>query len=365
MSKLRVGILGLPNVGKSTLFNALTKSASAAAANYPFCTIEPNVGVVEVPDKNLPRLAEVVSPEKIIPAVVEFVDIAGLVKGASKGEGLGNKFLSHVRESDALAEVIRFFEDPDVTHVAGKVDPKDDKETIETELIFSDLATVEKALSTAKAGSKSGDKKKIAEADFLSRLESTLAEGKMANTVEPKNEDEEEYLKKLQLLTSKKIIYIANVGEKLLGKITESEVAERLGVDTSEVIILSAKLESELMDLSDEEKKELLSDYNISEPGLSLLAKKAYDILSLQSFYTAGKKEVRAWTVVKNSTAPQAAGRIHTDFEKAFIRAEISNIEDFIRLGGWSGVRDGGALRTEGKDYIMKEGDVCYFLTSA
>lgn len=362
MSKLRTGILGLPNVGKSTLFNALTKSAQAQAANYPFCTIEPNVGIVEVPDERLQKLAEVVNPDRILPATVEFVDIAGLVRGASKGEGMGNKFLAHVREADALVEVVRFFENDDIHHVDGKIDPKSDKETIETELILADLETISKRGQKADADRKSGDKKKIMIAEFYQRVKEWLEEEKMVVDFETKNEDEEELLRDLQLLTAKKILYIANVDENKIADFTPEKCAKVLGVSPEEVVVLSAKLESELVGLSEEETAEMLQSYGITEAGLSVLARKAYQLLGLQSFFTAGVQEVRAWTVRAGSTAPQAAGVIHTDFEKGFIRSETTGFEDFITCNGWAGVKEKGKMRVEGKEYIMRDGDVCYFL---
>ncbi len=362
MSKLRTGILGLPNVGKSTLFNALTKSVSAQAANYPFCTIEPNVGVVEVADERLQKLAGVVKPERILPAVVEFVDIAGLVRGASKGEGMGNKFLSHVREADALVEVVRFFENDEIHHVEGKINPKNDKETIETELILADLETVSKRAQKAEAEKKSGDKKKIIVAEFFQKVQEWLEAEKMVVDLELKNEDEENWLKELHLLTAKKILYIANVDENKISEYSPEKCAEVLGVSADEVVVLSAKLESELVGLDEADAQEMLDSYGIQEAGLGVLARKAYKLLGLQSFFTAGVKEVRAWTVRAGATAPQAAGVIHTDFEKGFIRSETTGWEDFVACGGWAGVKEKGKMRVEGKEYVMQDGDVCMFL---
>lgn len=362
---MNIGILGLPNVGKSTLFNALTKSTAAMAANYPFCTIEPNVGIVEVPDNNLNEIAKIINPERILHAQVEFTDIAGLVRGASKGEGLGNKFLAHVREADALVEVVRFFEDGEVTHVDGKVDPKADKETIETELILADMESVSKRIGKLESECKSGDAKKIAERDFVKKILEALEKGEMARTVVPSNENEEAYIKQLNLLTGKKIFYMANVSESAIGNITPEECAKTLGVNTEDVVVLCAKLEAEFIGLEGDDLKEMLESYGLAEAGLGVLARKAYEVLGLQSFYTAGVKEVRAWTVKAGATAPQAAGVIHSDFEKKFIRAEVAGYKDFVEHGGWAGVKEKGKMRTEGKDYVMKNDDVCYFLTSA
>lgn len=362
MSKLRVGILGLPNVGKSTLFNALTRTAAAQAANYPFCTIEPNIGIVEVPDSRLDALADIVKPERILPATVEFVDIAGLVRGASTGEGMGNKFLSHVREADALVEVVRFFQDSDVTHVHGAVHPLSDKETIDAELILADLSTVEKRLARAQSETKSGDKSKQALANFFQTLKTNLEQGQPARLTTFANEDEEIAFHELHLLSAKPILYLANVDESSVSTITPAQVAETLQVSPAEVLILAAKLESELVGLSSTESAEMLKEYGISEPGLASLARSAYHLLGLQSFFTAGVKEVRAWTVHQGATAPQAAGVIHTDFEKGFIRAEVTSFDDFISCGGWSGVKEKGRMRTEGKEYLMQDGDICHFL---
>lgn len=359
---LRTGILGLPNVGKSTLFNALTQSAQAQAANYPFCTIEPNVGIVEVPDERLQKLAEVVKPDRILPATVEFVDIAGLVRGASKGEGMGNKFLAHVREADALVEVVRFFENDEIHHVEGKIDPKVDKETIETELILADLETISKKSQKAESESRGGDKKKLIIAEFFQKLKEWLEEGKMASDFEIKNEDEEEWLRDSHLLTAKKILYIANVDENKIGDFSPEKCAQVLGVSADEVVVLSAKLESDLVGLDEKDSAEMLASYGITEPGLNVLARKAYKLLGLQSFFTAGVQEVRAWTVRAGATAPQAAGVIHTDFEKGFIRSETTGFEDFVACNGWAGVKEKGKMRVEGKEYIMRDGDVCFFL---
>jgi len=359
---LRTGILGLPNVGKSTLFNALTKSTQAQAANYPFCTIEPNIGIVEVPDEHLQKLAEVVKPKRILPATVEFVDIAGLVRGASKGEGMGNKFLAHVREADALVEVVRFFENNEIHHVEGKIDPKMDKETIETELILADMETVGKRAQKADADSRGGDKKKLVISEFFQKLKEWLEEGKLALNLETKNEDEKSWLEDLHLLTAKRILYIANVDENKIADFSPAKCAETLGVSEEEVVVLSAKLESDLFGLSEVESQEMLASYGIKEAGLGVLAHKAYKLLGLQSFFTAGVQEVRAWTVRAGATAPQAAGVIHTDFEKGFIRSETTGFEDFVQYGGWAGVKEHGKMRIEGKEYVMRDGDVCFFL---
>lgn len=362
MSKLRVGILGLPNVGKSTLFNALTESTAAQAANYPFCTIEPNVGIVEVPDERLNELARIVKTPKIIHATVEFVDIAGLVRGASKGEGLGNKFLAHVREADALVEVVRFFVDDNIIHVSSKIDPLDDKTTIETELLLADMEVVGKRADKAKSDAKSGTKDKVKLADLLARLQTHLEAEHPARDFTVNDEEERKLLDSFQLLTAKRILYVANVAENEVHKITPAQAAEVLKVKPEEVVVLSAKLECELAELDSTERSELLSSYDLPEAGLSSLARAAYTLLGLQSFYTAGEQEARAWTIHKGNTAPQAAGEIHTDFEKGFIRAEVATYEDFVALGGWSGVREGGKLRVEGKEYVMRDGDVCFFL---
>jgi ribosome-binding ATPase len=358
---LQIGIVGLPNVGKSTLFNALTKEGKAQAANYPFCTIDPNVGIVEVPDKRLFKLAEMVKPERILPTTVEFVDIAGLVKGASEGEGLGNKFLSHIRECDAIAQVVRIFEDDDITHVHESVDPKRDIEIIETELILADLQTLEKRLDKAKAQARAGDKDVIKYAELLERVYALLAEGKRAVSGNFSVE-EKLLLKDLHLLTLKKVMYIANVHENEVAKCTPEFLHERLGVSIDEQIIpISAKIEEELAVLSLEEVAEFLEDLGLKESGLDALVHAAYKTLNLETYFTAGVKEVRAWTYSQGSAAPVCAGVIHTDFEKGFIAAAVVSYEDFVACGGEHGAKEKGKLRIEGRDYIMKDGDVVHF----
>lgn len=359
---LQIGIVGLPNVGKSTLFNALTKTKAAQAANYPFCTIDPNVGVVEVPDERLDALAKIVNPEKIIPAIVEFVDIAGLVKGASQGEGLGNQFLSHIRECDAICQVLRVFENGDIIHVNGNIDPSRDREIIESELMLADLQTVEKRLSKAKSDCKSGNKEKIVYAELVEKVYSFLNSGKMM--IEMTLTDEESLmLKDLHLMTMKPIIYVANVDEDEIGGIDLVKLRENLKIsDKFEIVPISAQIESELVDMSNEEAMEFLSAMGLKETGLNSLIKTAYKTLGLQTYFTAGVKEVRAWTIHKGWTAAQAAGVIHTDFEKGFIRAETISCKDYVEFGGKSGAKEKGKLRLEGKEYIVQDGDVMEFL---
>ena len=357
---LKCGIVGLPNVGKSTLFNALTK-AGIQAENYPFCTIDPNVGMVLVPDPRLEALAAIVKPQKIVPATVEFVDIAGLVAGASKGEGLGNQFLAHIRETDAIAQVVRCFANDDVIHVSGRVDPREDIETINTELALADLAAVEKALLRAEKAAKAGGREALERKALLERVQAHLDTGAPVRTL-ALAATEREQLRELFLLTAKPVLYIANIAEDgfvdnlLLDQVRG--IAEREG---AEMVPVCAAIEAELAELEDADKAEFLADYGLSEPGLDRVIHAAYKLLGLETYFTAGPKEVRAWTVRAGATAPQAAGVIHTDFERGFIRAEVIAYADYIACGGESGAREAGKWRLEGKDYIVQEGDVMHF----
>ena len=359
---MKIGIVGLPNVGKSTMFNAITK-AGAECANYPFCTIEPNVGIVPVPDERLDELTKMYNPQKTTHAVIEFVDIAGLVKGASKGEGLGNKFLSHIREVDAICEVVRCFEDSNIVHVDGNINPVRDIETINLELIFADLETVEKRLDKANKMLKA-DKKYQIEINALTRLKEALDNGKSARTVEISDE-EKEYLKDLFLLTSKPIIYIANVSEEQLADVNNDEnvkkVIEIAKQEKTKCIPLCAKIEEELSTLDDTDKTEMLEALGLKESGLDRVVKESYDLLGLMSFLTAGEPEVRAWTIKKGTKAPQAAGKIHTDIQRGFIKAEIVSYEDLMREGSMVNAREKGLVRQEGKEYIMQDGDIVLF----
>jgi len=356
---VKCGIVGLPNVGKSTLFNALTK-AGIAAENYPFCTIEPNVGIVPVPDPRLDVIASMEKPQKVVPAVTEFVDIAGLVAGASKGEGLGNKFLANIRETDAIAHVVRCFEDPNVVHVAGKVDPVSDIETINTELALADLDAVEKQISKhAKVAQTTGEKDAVRLVAALEKVRKVLDAGRPARTAELSKE-ELAVLRPLFLLTMKPTMYVANVAEKgseeLLNRVLS--FAAREGAP---VVPVSAAIEAQIADLSNDDKKVFLEDMGMKEPGLNRVIRAAYALLGLQTYFTAGPKEVRAWTVPAGATAPQAAGVIHTDFERGFIRAEVASYEDFVAHGGEQGAKEAGKLRLEGKDYTVRDGDVIHF----
>ena len=357
---IKCGIVGLPNVGKSTLFNALTK-AGIAAANFPFCTIDPNIGVVPVPDLRLQQLADIAKPQKVIPTAMEFVDIAGLVAGASKGEGLGNKFLAHIREVDAIAHVVRCFENTDIVHVAGKIDPISDIDTIDTELALADLDSVEKALNRAERAAKANDKEAMAKRPVLQKVAAGLNEGKSARSL-GLDDDEKALVRDLFLLTLKPLMYIANVKEDgFTNNPFLDAVRKRAESEGAQVVPVCAAIEEELAQLDDADKLAFLQDMGLEEPGLNRVIRAAYTLLGLQTYFTAGEKEVRAWTVKKGSTAPQAAGVIHTDFERGFIRAETIGFEDFVKYKGESGSRDAGRLRLEGKDYIVKEGDVLHF----
>ena len=359
---MKMGIVGLPNVGKSTLFNAITK-AGAECANYPFCTIEPNVGVVPVPDERLDKLAEMYNPEKVTHAVIEFVDIAGLVKGASKGEGLGNKFLSHIREVDSIVEVVRCFEDSNIVHVDGSINPLRDIETINLELIFADIEAVDKKIDNAKKKLKA-DKKYQEELDLLEKIKTTLESGKSARTISF-TEEELEILKDTYLLTMKPILYIANVSENQLEDPFNDEnvkqVAEYAKSENAEVVPLCVKIEEELATLEGDDKKEMLEALGLNESGLDKVIKSSYDLLGLMSFLTAGEPEVRAWTIKKGTKAPKAAGKIHSDIERGFIRAEIVSYDDLIREGSMLACKEKGLVRSEGKEYIMQDGDIVLF----
>jgi len=354
------GIVGLPNVGKSTLFNALT-SGEIAAENYPFCTIDPNVGVVPVPDMRLQRLAAIVKPQKIVPTTMEFVDIAGLVAGASKGEGLGNQFLAHIRETDATAQVVRCFEDDNVTHVAGRIDPAADVETIATELLLADLETLDKAANRVARIAKSGDKDAVAQAAVIDKLQDHLNRGRPARSAEL-DADERHAARDLHLLTMKPMLYIANVAED---GFEDNPLLDRLRAavedEQAQIVPICAAIEAEIARLDEADKGEFLESMGLTEPGLHRVIRAGYALLDLQTFFTAGPKEVRAWTVKRNATAPQGAGRIHTDFERGFIRAEVIGYDDFVALGGEQGAKEAGKWRLEGKDYLLREGDVVHF----
>jgi len=357
---IKCGIVGLPNVGKSTLFNALT-AAEIPAENYPFCTIDPNIGVVQVPDPRLAQLAAIVKPEKIVPTIVEFVDIAGLVKGASQGEGLGNQFLAHIRETDAIAHLVRCFEDDDITHVAGRVDPLDDIETIETELMLADLDTVSRSLDKAERNAKTGAKDMLARRDLLKRVANELEAGRPVRGL-TFSEAETPLMRELQLITAKPVMYLANVAEdEVGGNEASARVSAYAAEHGAETVVMSARIESELARLDAGERAEFLQDLGLDEPGLDRCIRAAYTLLGLKTFFTAGPKEVRAWTVPNPATAPQAAGAIHTDFERGFIRAEVIAFDDYVRLGGEHKAREAGRLRLEGKTYVVAEGDVCHF----
>jgi GTP-binding protein YchF len=358
---IKCGIVGLPNVGKSTLFNAVTQAQNAAAANYPFCTIDPNVGVVPVPDLRLQALADIVKPEKILPTTVEFVDIAGLVAGASKGEGLGNKFLSHIRETDAVAHVVRCFVNDDVVHVAGRIDPLADIEVINTELALADLDTVERGLQRAEKASKAGDKDAIRLRDLLKRMREHLDVGNPARTL-PMDAAERPLLRELHLITVKPLMYVANVAEDGFKDNPYLDVVQqRADAEGADVVPVCAAIESEIAQLDPADRQAFLEELGLHEPGLDRVIRAAYHLLGLLTFFTAGVKEVRAWTTHIGALAPQAAGEIHTDFEKGFIRAEVISYDDFIACRGEQGAKEAGKMRLEGKEYVVREGDVMHF----
>lgn len=356
----KCGIVGLPNVGKSTLFNALTK-ATIAAENYPFCTIDPNVGVVPLPDPRLDKLADIVKPQNVLPTTMQFVDIAGLVAGASKGEGLGNKFLANIRETDAIAQVVRCFEDTDIVHVAGKVDPLSDVDVINTELALADMETVEKSLAKAVKQAKTGDKKVLAYKELLEKVRDHLNEGLPVRTM-GLDDDDKEALRELHLLTIKRTLYIANVDDDGFTDNPHLDALREMAAEEdAEVVPVCAAIEAELAVMEDEDKKEFLDEMGLEEPGLDRVVRAGYKLLHLQTYFTAGEKEVRAWTVREGATAPQAAGVIHTDFERGFIRAEVVAYDEFVACNGEHGAKDAGKLRLEGKDYIVQDGDVMHF----
>jgi ribosome-binding ATPase len=361
---LSVGIVGLPNVGKSTLFNALTSSSSAESANYPFCTIDPNVGVVTVPDARLDEITTYIPPQKVIPAIVDIVDIAGLVKGASKGEGLGNKFLANIRETDAILMMVRCFDDVNVVHVDGSVDPLRDIEVIELELIFADMDTVEKRHKKAHSAAKTGKAEARTELAFIDRIVAVLAEGKPARLVVPQNDDEKGWMRDMHLLSIKPVLYACNVGEEEVAEGNEyvERVRAKAEAENAGVVVVCAKIEEELVGVEGDDLIEMLEAYNLKEPALNTLIRASYELLGLQSYFTAGEKEVRAWTIKIGDTAPKAAGVIHTDFEKGFIRANIYTLDDLRNHKTEAAIRAAGKMRSEGKDYVMQDGDIVHFL---
>ncbi|MEO6938942.1 MAG: redox-regulated ATPase YchF [Candidatus Kapaibacterium sp.] len=360
---IRCGIVGLPNVGKSTLFNAITASSQAAAENYPFCTIEPNTGVVPIPDKRLKELTRVVIPDKEVPTTIEFVDIAGLVKGAASGEGLGNQFLSHIRDVDAVAHVVRAFDDENVVHVDGSVNPTRDIEIIEAELILKDLDTLEKKLDGAQRKSKTGDTKAKAEFDFYTRLREQMHQGRLARYFPKNNEDEQTWMREMHLLTAKPVLYVANTDENgvVNGNAYIDSIRSIAQKEGARMIVICAKIEMEVAELPAEERDQFLHELGMKEAGLDSVVREAYDLLGLQTYFTAGKQEVRAWTVRKGAKAPEAAAVIHTDFEKGFIRAEVMKYADLIRLGSEAAVKESGLLRSEGREYLVEDGDIMHF----
>lgn len=356
----KCGIVGLPNVGKSTLFNVITK-AGAEAANYPFCTIEPNEGIVPVPDERMGKLAAIVKPQRIVPTTMTFVDIAGLVAGASKGEGLGNKFLANIRETQAIAHVVRCFEDDNVIHVAGKINPLADIEVINTELALADLESIDRALAKAAKNARSGDKQSVKEQEVFTRVAASLNTGKPIRAMQL-DANEQAMLAPYQLLTQKPVVYVANVAEDGFDNNPHLDAVRQLAAEEgAALVVISAVLEAEIAELDDEEKGEFLASMGLSEPGLDRLIHAGYKLLGLQTYFTAGVKEVRAWTIPVGATAPQAAGVIHTDFERGFIRAEVTAYDDFIKFQGEQGAKEAGKLRLEGKEYIVKDGDVMHF----
>ena len=360
---MKAGIVGLPNVGKSTLFNCLS-NAKAQSANFPFCTIEPNIGVVNIPDQRLDRLADLVNPEKVIPATVEIVDIAGLVKGASKGEGLGNQFLGNIRETDAILHVLRCFEDDNIAHVDGSVNPIRDKETIDIELQLKDLESTEKRRDKILRSAKTGNKEAQKELEVVEKIIATLEASKNVRSITFSNEDRLNYINGLQLITDKPVMYVCNVGEEdaVGGNEYVNQIKAAVAQENTEVLILAVSIEADINELeSYDERKMFLKDLGLSEPGSAKLIRSAYQLLSLQTYFTAGEKEVRAWTIPKGATAPQAAGVIHTDFEKGFIRTEVISYSDYIELGSEQKVKEAGKIRVEGKEYIVQDGDVMHF----